>query len=115
LKHLEERVDAWSYMKTLYLKNVGWHGLCDGKESGMYRVGPLARLNAAEGMATPLAQQEYEKMFDVYGGKPVHIRWLYHWARLIEVLFAAERMNEIACDGNLTDPEYQKHSPQISA
>ena len=104
LKHLEERVDAWSYMKTLYLKNIGWHGLRDGKKSGLYRVGPLTRLNAADGMATPLAQQEYERMFEACGGKPVHNTLVYHWARLIEVLFAAERMNEIASDDQLTDP-----------
>ena len=104
LNHLEERVDDWSYMKTLYLKSIGWHGLCDGKESGLYRVGPLGRLNAADGMATPLAQQEYERMFDACGGKPVHNTLVYHWARLIEVLFAAERMSEIASDDQLTDP-----------
>jgi len=104
LNHLEERVDAWSYMKTLHLKNVGWHGLVDGKRSGLYRVGSLARLNAAEGMATPLAHGEYEKMFDAMGEKPVHHTLAYHWARLIEVLFAAERMNEIASDEALTDP-----------
>lgn len=104
LNHLEERVDHWSYMKTLYLKSIGWHGLCDGKESGLYRVGPLARLNAADGMATPLAQWEYERMFDACGGKPVHNTLVYHWARLIEVLFAAERMGEIAGNDQLTDP-----------
>jgi F420-non-reducing hydrogenase large subunit len=103
VKHLEERVDPWSYMKTLYLKSVGWQGLCDGKESGLYRVGSLGRLNAAEGMATPLAQQEYEKMVTVFEGKPVHSTLAYHWARLIEVLFAAERMNEIARDETLAD------------
>jgi len=97
-------VDTWSYMKTPYLKSIGYHGLCDGKGSGLYRVGPLARLNAAEGMATPLAQQEYERMFDACGGKPVHNTLVYHWARLIEVLFAAERMSEIACHDQLTDP-----------
>jgi len=104
MNHLEERVDTWSYMKMLYLKRIGWHGLCDGKENGLYRVGSLARLNAADGMATPLAQREYERMFDAFGGKPVHNTLVYHWARLIEVLFAAERMNEIASDEQLTDP-----------
>ena len=104
LNHLEERVEAWSYMKTLYLKRVGWHGLCSGKENGVYRVGPLARLNVADGMATPLAQAEFERMFDACGGKPVHHTLVYHWARLVEVLFAAERMREIASDDQLTDP-----------
>ena len=105
LKHLEERVDDWSYMKTLYLKRIGWHGLGDGKKNGMYRVGPLARLNVSDGMATPLAQAEFKRMFDACGEKPVHHTLVYHWARLVEVLFAAERMGEIASDDQLTDPE----------
>ncbi len=113
VKHLEERVDAWSYMKTLYLKSVGWHGLSDGEESGLYRVGPLARLNASDGMATPLAQQAYDRMFAACGGKPAHNTLLYHWARLIEVLFAAERMTEIASDDRLTDPNVRNIPEQL--
>ena len=104
LKYLEERVEPWSYMKTLYLKGVGWKGFIDGKKSGIYRVGPLARLNASEGMATPLAQAEYDKMFNMLGGKPAHNTLAYHWARLIEVLYAAERMVELADNPELTDP-----------
>jgi F420-non-reducing hydrogenase large subunit len=103
-KHLEERVDPWSYLKILYLKTVGWKGFIDGKDNGMYRVGPLARLNAADGMATPLAQEEYERMYDEFGNKPVHNTLAYHWARLIEVLYAAERMDELSRDEALTHP-----------
>jgi F420-non-reducing hydrogenase large subunit len=104
LKHLEERVESWSYMKLLYLKDIGWKGFVDGEGSGVYRVGPLARLNAAEGMATPLAQTEYDKMFDTLGDKPVHNTLAYHWARLIEVLYAAERMDQLAGDDELANP-----------
>lgn len=103
-KYLEERVEKWSYMKILYLKGVGWKGFIDGIKSGIYRVGPLARLNASEGMATPLAQAEYEKMFNILGGKPAHNTLAYHWARLIEVMYAAERMAELADIPELTDP-----------
>ncbi|MGA1791528.1 MAG: Ni/Fe hydrogenase subunit alpha [bacterium] len=102
LQHLEERVEPWSYLKMLYLKNVGWKGFVDGKESGVYRVAPLARLNVSSGMATPLAQAEYERMFDTLGGKPAHNTLAYHWARLVEVLYAAERMEELANDPVLT-------------
>jgi F420-non-reducing hydrogenase large subunit len=102
LDHLEERVEPWTYQKYLYLKNIGWKGFVDGRSSGVYRVGPLARLNAADGMATPLAQAEYEKMYDALGGKPVHNTLAYHWARVVEVLYAAERMLELACDDDLT-------------
>ena len=104
LDYLEERPDVHSYMKLLYLKPVGWNGLKDGVDSGLYRVGPLARLNAANGMATPLAQKEYERFFDTIGHKPAHNTLLYHWARLIEVLFAAEQMVWVAKRPELTDP-----------
>lgn len=104
-KHLEERVEPWSYLKILYLKDIGWKGFIDGKNSGIYRVAPLARLNVSDGMATPSAQAEYEKMFDLLGGKPAHNTLAYHWARLIEVLYAAERMAELAKDDDITDPK----------
>jgi F420-non-reducing hydrogenase large subunit len=104
LKHVEERVEPWSYLKILYLKNVGWQGFVSGKDSGVYRVGPLARLNVSEGMATPLAQAAYEEMFDALGKRPVHNTLAYHWARLVEVLYAAERMDELARDEELVSP-----------
>jgi len=95
---VEEHVEPWGYVKYPYLKNVGWRGFVDGPDSGIYRVGPLGRLNAAEGMATPLAQQEYERMYETLGGKPVHSTLAFHWARLIELLFAAERAVELSQD-----------------
>jgi F420-non-reducing hydrogenase large subunit len=113
LKHLEERVEPWSYLKILYLKNIGWKGFVDGQVSGVYRVAPLGRLNASDGMATPLAQAEYERMFDTLGGKPVHNTLAYHWARLIEVLYAAERMNELVRDKELTSPKVRNIPDQV--
>ncbi|MEE4111350.1 MAG: Ni/Fe hydrogenase subunit alpha [Desulfobacteraceae bacterium] len=103
LDHLQERTARRSYMKILYLKTVGWKGYAAGMDNGLYRVGPLARLNAALGMATPLAQREYERLYDAVGQKPAHNTMLYHWARLIEVLYAAERMVELAHSRELTD------------
>lgn len=105
LKHLEERVEPWSYVKMLYLKDIGWKGFIDGKDSGIYRVAPLARLNVSDGMATSLAQGEYERLFGLLGGKPVHSTLAYHWARLVESLYAAERMVELAEDDDITDPK----------
>ncbi len=102
-RYLEERVETWSYMKILYLKPIGWKGLMDGHDSGIYRVGPLARLNVSEGMATPLAQAEYEKMLERLGPKPVHNTMAYHWARAIEILYAAERMAQLAMDERLSE------------
>jgi len=55
LNHIGEHVEPWSYLKFPYLKAVGWKGLVDGKESGVYRVNSLARLNVADGMAPPRA------------------------------------------------------------
>ncbi|MGD9309950.1 MAG: Ni/Fe hydrogenase subunit alpha [Desulfosarcina sp.] len=104
LEHLRERVVEGSYMKILYLSAVGWKGAADGPNNGLYRVGPLARLNASVGMATPLAQREYERLYNAVGQKPAHNTLLYHWARLIEVLYAAERMVELAGHPGLTDP-----------
>lgn len=105
LQHVREHVEPWSYVKFCYLKNVGWKGFVDGKESGVYRVAPLARLNVADGMATPLAQEAYEKMFSVLGGKPVHNTLAFHWARLVEALYASERVLELARDPEITSPD----------
>jgi F420-non-reducing hydrogenase large subunit len=114
LKHLAERVEPWSYQKVPYLKKVGWKGYVEGEDSGIFRVGPLARLNASDGMATRLAEREAQKMFDAFGSKPVHHTLGYHWARLVEVLYAAERMEELAGDEELTSPKVRnlpRHIP----
>jgi F420-non-reducing hydrogenase large subunit len=89
-------------MKYPYLKSIGWQGLTDGKKSGIYRVGPLGRLNASDGMATPQAEKEYKRMFDTLGGKPVNSTLAFHWARLIELLYATERAKELIEDADIT-------------
>ncbi len=105
LNVIAEHVEPWTYLKFPYLKEIGWKGFVDGKDSGVYRASPLARLNAADGMATPEAQAMYEKFFDTLGGKPVHSTLATHWARLIELLYAAERSVELASDESITDPK----------
>jgi len=104
LEHLSERVEPWTYLKFPYLKKVGWKGFIDGEQSGIYRATPLSRLNVSEGMATPLAQEEYERMYSTLGGRPVHHTLATHWARLIEMLYAAERMLELSRDPEITEP-----------
>ena len=104
LDHIAEHVEPWSYIKFPFLKKIGWKGFVDGKDSGVYRVAPLARLNAADGMATPLAQEAYEKMYSTLGGKPVHHTLAMHWARLVELLYAAERLLELSKDPEITSP-----------
>jgi F420-non-reducing hydrogenase large subunit len=86
------------------LKPVGWKGFQDGADSGIFSVAPLARLNVTDRMATPLAQAAYENYLSTLGGKPVHHTLANHWARVIELLYAAERMKELASDPQLTDP-----------
>jgi F420-non-reducing hydrogenase large subunit len=102
LDHISEHVEPWTYSKFTYLKKVGWNGLTDGPESGVYRVGPLGRLNAADGMATPLANAEYRRMFETLGGKPVGSTLAFHWARLVELLYASERALDLSRDPGIT-------------
>jgi len=112
LNNVEEHVEEWTYVKLPYLKKVGWKGLVDGAESGIYRVAPLGRLNASEGMATPLAQEEYKRMYETLGGKPVHATLATHWARLIELLYAAERTLELSRDKDVTSTELRNRPGQ---
>ncbi len=102
---IEEHVEPWTYVKFPYLKKVGWKGFVDGADSGIYRVGPLGRLNAAEGMATPLAQQEFKRMYETLGKRPIHSTLAFHWARLIELLYASERTLELSQDPEITSKD----------
>jgi F420-non-reducing hydrogenase large subunit len=104
LENIAEHVEPWSYVKFCYLKPIGWKGFAEGAENGIYSVAPLARLNVSAGMATPLAQEAYEKFFSTLGSKPVHHTLANHWARLVELLYAAERMKQLADDEAITDP-----------
>jgi F420-non-reducing hydrogenase large subunit len=104
-QHIAEHVEPWSYVTFPFLKKVGWKGFVDGPESGVYRVAPLARLNAAKGMSTPLAQAAHDKMYQTLGGKPAHHTLAFHWARLVEALNAAERMKELLEDSEITGKE----------
>jgi F420-non-reducing hydrogenase large subunit len=99
--HIAERVEPWTYLKFPYLKKVGWKGIVDGRDSGVYRATPLSRCNVASGVATPIAQKEYEKMYETLGAKPIHATLATHWARIIELMYAAERMYELATDSDV--------------
>lgn len=104
---IDEKVVPWTFLKFPYLRNVGWKGLVDGKDSGIFTVAPLGRLNAASGMATPKAQAAYEKYFDTLSpdGTPVHSRGATHWARLIELMQAAETVQQLANDPEITSKD----------
>ncbi len=105
LDHVAEHVEEWSYVKFCFLKRVGWKGFIEGEKSGIYSVAPLARLNAADGMATSNAQKAYEEFYNTLGGKPVHHTLANHWARVVEMVYAAERMNELINDKDITSKE----------
>ncbi|NCA82312.1 MAG: Ni/Fe hydrogenase subunit alpha [Opitutae bacterium] len=94
LRHIREEVKSWSYMKFPYLKTLG-------PEKGWYRVGPLARLNVVDFIPTPLAQAEFEAFKSATGGQPNDMCMHTHWARLIEVLHAAEKMRELLLDPDI--------------
>jgi F420-non-reducing hydrogenase large subunit len=110
---IAERVEPWTYLKFPYLKPIGWKGFVGGKDSGVYMATPLSRLNVADRMATPLAQAEYERFYATLAPDPVpdgrrkvvHQRLATHWARLIELLYAAERMVELATDPDITSDQ----------
>lgn len=113
LAHIGEWVEPWTYVRLTHLRDIGWNGLNEEERTSLYRVGPLGRLNAAEGMATPLAQREYEVMFDTLGGRPSHHTLAYHWARLIEALQAAEHMQAIAGDPLLTSRDLRNRELKL--
>ena len=102
---LAEHVEPWTYVKFCFLKPLGWHGLQEGHQSGIYAVAPLARLNVAEGMSTPHAQQAYQEFFKILGAKPVHHTLANHWARVVEMIYAAEKMTELLHDPEITGPD----------
>lgn len=113
MNHIAEHVEPWTYLKFPYLKNVGWKGFADGKDSGVYMATPLSRLNASDGMATPKAQEAYEEMYATLGGKPVHQRLAIHWARLVELLYASERWVELVTDPEITSPNVHRVPTEV--
>ncbi len=106
-EYVAERVEPWSYLKFPYLKKIGWKGMVDGEDSGVYKATPLSRCNAADAMATPLANAEHKRMYETLGGKPINHTLATHWARLIELLYATERWVELATDPEITSKEYR--------
>jgi NAD-reducing hydrogenase large subunit len=95
LDHIIEEVRPWTYMKFPFLKKLG-------PEQGWYRVGSLARLNTCDRIDTPLAEQRRGEFFRAMGGRPNNMTMAYHWARLIEVLHAAEKIRELLDDPDIS-------------
>ncbi len=95
---LQEDIKSWSYMKFPHIRTLG-------AESGWYRVGPLARVQVCDIMPTPLAEAERRTFLNLDGGKPLHGALMYHWARMIEMLHAAEMARELLDDPDIVGTE----------
>jgi NAD-reducing hydrogenase large subunit len=91
---IAEEVRPWSYMKFPYIRSLG-------PEAGWYRVGPLARLNVCDLIDAPQAEAARKAFAAVTDGKPNNVTMAYHWARMIETLYAAERIGELLHDPDL--------------
>jgi len=91
-EYIGEKVEPWSYLKSTYYKPKGY-------PDGVYRVGPLARLNAADRCGTPRADQELAEFHEIQR-TAVLSSFHYHHARLVEILYCIERMEQL-----LNDPE----------
>jgi NAD-reducing hydrogenase large subunit len=94
LDYIAEHVESWSYLKFPYYKKMGW-------PQGVYRVGPLGRLNASDQIDTPLANAEFKLFRAIGNGKPVENTLYYHYARLIEALFATEKVRVLLDDPDI--------------
>jgi len=100
LDHIAEHVESWSYLKFPYYKKLGWPG-------GVYRVGPLGRLNASDKITTPLANAELKLFKALNNGKPVENTLYYHYARLIETLYAIEKVRVLLADRDILSTDIQ--------
>lgn len=96
--YVAEHVERWSFLKFPYFRPLGW-------PQGAYRVGPLGRLNVADRINTPLANAEFQLFRQINGGKPVEGSLYYHYARLIEDLYALERIGELLDDPDILSTE----------
>ena len=94
LDYIAEHVENWSYLKFPYYKKLGY-------PEGVYRVGPLGRLNAADKIDTPLAQAEFEEYRSINAGKPLENTLYFHYARLIECLYAIEKVGVLLDDPDI--------------
>jgi NAD-reducing hydrogenase large subunit len=97
--YIGEFVNPWSYLKTTYYKPLGY-------PAGLYRVGPLARLNAVDRIETPRAAQEWAEFRELDRGA-VLSSFYYHYARLIEIMYAIEKMEELLNDPDVLSPHFR--------
>lgn len=98
LDYIHEEVRSWSYMKFPFIRSIG-------PERGWYRVGPLARLNTCDFIDTPLAENARQEFRKAVGDKPCNVSMAYHWTRMIELVHAIEKIEQLLADKDLQGTE----------
>ncbi|MEM4729120.1 MAG: Ni/Fe hydrogenase subunit alpha [Thermoplasmata archaeon] len=106
-KHIKEHVEPWSYLKFPYAPELGPYSLDPDNPGGMYRTNTLARINVCDKIRTPLANAELNEFRKTFG-RPAQQTLLYHWARLIELLYNAEHLNQLLDDPEITSTDTRK-------
>jgi len=112
--YVAEHVEPWSYLKFPYLKKRGWKGFVEGIDSSIYCATPLARLNVADRMATPKAQEAFEEMYGTLGAHPCRALLAQHWARLVEMVQNAETLQRFVGDPEITGDQVRVIPQTIS-
>jgi NAD-reducing hydrogenase large subunit len=104
LSHIGEHVEPWSFLKFPYYRKQGW-------PQGAYRVGPLGRLNVVDAIPTPLANEEFKRFRQLGEGRPVEGSLFYHYARLIELVYALERIEQLLSEPEILSGELRRYGP----
>lgn len=104
-QHIVEEVKSWSYMKFPFIRELG-------PARGWYKVGPLARVQNCDFIPSPLAEVERQDFIARGEGEPIHAPLAYHWARMIEMLHAAEIIRELLDDPDLLSDERMSSGPR---
>lgn len=104
LLHVAEHVEPWSFLKFPYYRKQGW-------PQGAYRVGPLGRLNVVDRVGTPLANEEFKRFRALGSGRPVEGSLFYHYARLIELIYALERIEQLLAEPDILSTDIRAYGP----
>jgi NAD-reducing hydrogenase large subunit len=98
-EYIGEAVESWSYLKSPYYRPLGY-------PDGVYRVGPLARLNLCRRMGTPAADRELTEFRQRGGGTP-NASFFYHYARLVEIVACLERIEQLLDDPDVMSAHFR--------
>jgi NAD-reducing hydrogenase large subunit len=104
LLHMAEHVEPWSFLKFPYYRKQGW-------PAGAYRVGPLGRLNIVDRIGTSLANEEFKRFRQLNNGRPVEGSLFYHYARLIELIHALERIEQLLSEPDILSTDIRAYGP----